>query len=71
MLTNHTIESLASKVSTTTYAQDLAAQPGPSQYFKQAVQTLVVWEHLITLSDEIEYVWKREKSWRESCGVSS
>jgi len=24
---------------------------------------MVVWDHLITLSDEVKYVWKRDKSW--------
>ena len=23
--------------------------------------TVVVWDHLITLSDEVKYVWKKEK----------
>lgn len=27
--------------------------------------TLVVWDHLITLCDEVEYVWKKEKPWSE------
>jgi len=31
--------------------------------------TLVVWDHLITLCDEVKYVWKKEKSWSESCWI--
>ena len=41
------------------------------QYFIHAAFAVVVWDHLITLSDEVEYVWKREKSWCEFRGSSS
>ena len=28
---------------------------------------MVIWDYLLTFSDELRYVWKREKSW---CGCS-
>ena len=28
-----------------------------------AALTVVVWDHLITFCDEVQYVWKKEKSW--------
>ena len=41
------------------------------QYFFQAIFALVIWDHLIMFSDEVEYVWKKEKTWRESRPISS
>lgn len=41
------------------------------QYFFQAIFALVIWDHLIMFSDEVEYVWKKEKTWRESRSISS
>jgi len=36
-----------------------------------AAMTVVVWDHLITLSDEVKYVWKKEKLWSKSHRISS
>jgi len=33
--------------------------------------TIVVWDHLMTLSDEVKYVWKKEKFWSKSHQISS
>ena len=31
-----------------------------------ATLVIVVWDHLLTLSDEVKYLWKREKRWGKS-----
>ena len=48
------------------YTYDFSAQPVVLQYLDQATFALIVWDHLITLSDEVEYVWKKEKTWSKS-----
>ena len=53
------------------YTYNLPAYFGVFQYFSQATFALVVWDHLITIPDEVEYVWKREKSWGKSRRISS
>lgn len=45
------------------YTCDFSAQPVVLQYLDQGTFALIVWDHLITLSDEVEYVWKKERSW--------
>jgi len=35
-----------------------------------AVMMVAVWDHIITLSDEVEYMWKKEKSWGEHRRIS-
>ena len=32
--------------------------------------TVVVWDHLTMFSDEVKYVWKKEKLWRKSHWIS-
>lgn len=64
-------ESLISKVWIVIYTWKFATYLGFFQYFTHASTTVVVWDHLITLSDEVKYVWKKEKSWREFPGSPS
>lgn len=40
------------------------------QYFAQMTLGVLIWDYLITISDEVEYVWKREKTWSKSRSIS-
>lgn len=42
-----------------------------SKYFSLAGTVIVVWDHLLTLSDEVGYVWRRERSWASWLFVTS
>jgi len=71
VLTIPGIKSLFTKVWVTIYTYDPIVLPGLFQYFVQVMLGVVVWDHLITLSDEVKYVWKGEISWNQSCRTST
>ena len=41
------------------------------QYFAQMTLGVLLWDYMLTFSDEVEYVWKKEKTWSKSRRISS
>ena len=55
-------ERLFTKVRIAVWGQNFATQHGMFKYFIQATCAIVIWDHLITLSDEVEHACKKEQS---------